>query len=259
MEQKYWVPAIERANGILNAIAMEPSVLRLIDLSNQLGINKSSMFSLLNTMEVLGWIVREKGDTYSLGPAAASLGAAYFRKFSILQRFAVEAKISVQRVNENIQLGVLDGGNVVYLAREEGTSPVRLVTDPGMRFPAYASAIGKVQLSQYSYTELLKLYPDRHLVPKTAYTLTDIDELWAQLESVRSEGFAVEMQEGAQGFCCVAAPVLNHENRITAGVSFTMLEGSWKEKKEVSRLEIIDLARRLSLHAGHSVETSNPS
>lgn len=259
MEQKYWVPALERANAILNIVALEPSQYRLIDLSKRLGINKSSMFSLLNTMEILGWIVKEKGDTYSLGAAAASLGAAYFRKFSILQRFATEAQISVRAVNENIQLGILDGGNVVYLAREEGTSPVRLVTDPGMRFPAYASAIGKIQLAQYSYSELLKLYPERKLEPKTPFTLTDVDQLWTQLEAIKSNGYAVEMQEGAQGFYCVAAPILNHERRVIAGVSFTMQENSWHEKKEVARLEIMDLARRISVLAGYSLDIGSPS
>ncbi|MDQ0857853.1 IclR family transcriptional regulator [Bacillus sp. V2I10] len=252
MEPKYRVPAIEKANSVLNLIAREPSQLRLIDISKSLEINKSTMYSLLNTLETLGWVVKEKGDTYSLGPSLGALSAAYFRQFNILQSFYLEAAKSVNKLHENIQLGILDGGNVVYLAKEDRNSPVRLVTDPGMHFPAHASAIGKIQLSQYNYEQLEKLYLEKQLEKKTPYTITDIDELWTQLEKAKIQGYIYESQEGALGFFCVAAPIYNHEGKIIAGVSFTMLENSWNTKRETAREEIIDLAQRLSKQAGYT-------
>ncbi|MDG0062020.1 IclR family transcriptional regulator [Priestia sp. YIM B13545] len=251
MESKYKVPAIEKANSVLNLIAREPAKLRLIDISKSLEINKSTMYSLLSTLEALGWVVKGKGDTYSLGPSLGALSAAYFKQFNILQSFYLEAAQSVNKVNENIQLGILDNRNVVYLAKEEGKSPVRLVTDPGMSFPAHASAIGKIQLSQYDYVQLQKLYPEKQLEKKTPYTVTNIDELWTQLEEARQKGYICEAQEGALEFFCVAAPIYNHEGQLIAGVSFTMLENSWNEKKEVAREEIINLAKRLSNQAGY--------
>lgn len=251
MKSKYWVPAIERANLILSLIAKEPGRLRLIDISRTLNINKSSIYSLLHTLESLGWIVKEKGDTYSLGPSIGAFSAAYFRQFNILQSFYLEAEKSVKKINESIQLGILDGRNVVYLAKKEGNSPVRLVTDPGMRFPAHASAIGKIQLLQYSYEELIKLYPEKQLEKKTPYTIENIDDLWKQLEQAKLRGYICDRQEGAVGFFCVAAPIYNHENKIIAGVSFTMLENSWNSKREEACKEIVDLASRLSNRAGY--------
>ncbi|MGF9859426.1 IclR family transcriptional regulator [Priestia endophytica] len=251
MEPKYRVPAIEKANLVLNLISREPAQLRLIDITRSLEFSKSTVHSLLGTLEYLGWIVKDKGDTYSLGPSLGALSAAYFRQFNILQSFYLEAAKSVNRINENIQLGILDGGNVVYLAKEEGNSPVRLVTDPGMNFPAYAAAIGKIQLSQYNYPQLEKLYPERQLEGKTPYTVKDIDELWTQLESARRKGYICETQEGSLGFFCVAAPIYNRENRLIAGVSFTMLENSWNVKKDEACEEIINLAQRLSIQAGY--------
>lgn len=66
MEKKYWVPALDKATRILELIAENPHQLKLIDLSRRLDINKSSMFSLLHTMEELRWISKDKGDTYAL-------------------------------------------------------------------------------------------------------------------------------------------------------------------------------------------------
>ncbi|MDB5085956.1 MAG: IclR family transcriptional regulator, partial [Bacilli bacterium] len=57
MQQKYWVPALEKASQILSLLAAEPARMRLMDLSTILVIHKSSMFSLLHTLENLGWVV----------------------------------------------------------------------------------------------------------------------------------------------------------------------------------------------------------
>ncbi|MDG5789636.1 IclR family transcriptional regulator [Evansella sp. AB-P1] len=250
MAEKYWVPAIERTNLVINLIAKEPGKHKLIDLSKALNINKSTMFSLLNTLEVLGWVVKGNGDTYKLGPTLGSYSAAYFRQFNILQSFYLEAAKSVDKIHETIQLGILQGTNVVYLAKEESKSRVRLVTDPGMQFPAHASAIGKIQLIQYDYDELNNLYPDDHLFQLTPRTLKNVEELWKELESAKKTGYICEEQEGTDEFYCVAAPIYNHENELIAGVSFAMLEHSWKEKKERAIAEIIDLGRRLSIQSG---------
>jgi IclR family KDG regulon transcriptional repressor len=247
---KYWVPALDRANKILAILAKEPSKYRLIDLSNRLNINKSSMFSLLQTMEALGWIQKEKGDTYSLGAAMGAISASYFRQFHLFQSFHQEAPLFVDRVGETIQLAMLDGAHVIYLAKEESDSPVRLVSDPGMRFPAHATSLGKVMLSQFSYEKFRQLFPNPKLEAKTPYTITEVDQLWCELEEVRAQGYAYDKQEAVLGFYCVAAPVYNHREQIIAAVSFTMMEDSWSKKMDAARTEIMSLARRLSQRAG---------
>jgi len=249
MKAKYWVPAIERANLIIETIANYPSQLRLIDLSKRLEINKSSMYSLLNTLEKVGWIKKDKNDFYVLGPVLGAYSSAYLSQYDILEAFSHEAKKSISLVDEHIQLGTLTGAEVFYLAREEGSSPARLVTDPGTRFPAHASAIGKINLTQYNYEDLLELYPEKTLEKRTENTVEHVDELWEQIMQAKENGFITEEQEGAIGFCCVAAPVYNEHNQITAGVSFTVLESVWPKKKDLASEEIVKLAKRLSTNS----------
>ncbi len=249
-KKKYWVPALERANTVIEEIANSPHQLRLIDLSNRLEINKSSMFSLLHTLETLGWVTKDKSETYALGSVLGFLGTTYLNQFNILETFANEARKSIEQVDEHIQLGKLIGSDVFYIGREEGSSPVRLVTDPGTRYPAYASAIGKIQLSKFNYEELKAVYPEGEFERKTEFTVRNVDELWKQIEHAKKDGFVIEEQEGAQGFYCVAAPVFNQSNEIEYGVSFTMTEHSWKNKKTLAMEEIIKLANKLSENGG---------
>jgi len=252
MKEKYWVPALERSDLILKQISQNPNTLRLIDLVEATSINKSSMFSLLNTMEKLGWIVKGKGDTYSLGPSLGSVSASYFRQFNILESFFIESEESVKKIGEPIQLGILEGSEVIYLARKDAASKIRLATDPGSRFPSYASAIGKVQLTKYNHDELKTLFKEVNFEKKTQYTIENINSLITKVDEYRENGYATEVQEGAVGFCCVASPVYNHEGDITAAVSFTMLEMDWEEKKESATKEIGRLADSLSKLAGYN-------
>lgn len=252
MKEKYWNPSLEKADMILKLIASEPNKYRLIDLSKELDINKSSMFSLLNTLERLGWIYKGKGNVYSLGSTLASIGASYLKQFNLLEVFYEEAAKSQKKIAENFQIGILDGGGVVYTGKLKGASLVQLVTEPGMKFPAYASSIGKALLSQYSYDQLKNLYDGVQLEPKTDYTITDLDELYSQLLGVKNNGYAEEHQESADGIHCIAAPIFDYNNTIIAAVSIAMTTTAWSNKEEIAREEIMKLAQKLSIRSGHT-------
>ncbi|WAH37111.1 IclR family transcriptional regulator [Alicyclobacillus dauci] len=248
--QKYWVPAIERAHVVLSTIMSSPSRLPLIELSKQTGINKSSIFSLLATMESLGWVVKEENGTYALGPQLGMISASYFRQFDLVTTFKNEAKKVADLLGETIQLGRLNGQNVLYLAQQTSKSPMRLSSSPGEQLPAYATALGKALLSSHSYSELISVYPEEQLKPLTPRTIRTREHLWEQLEHIRDQGYAIDEQEAVEGFFCVAAPIKNHENRIIAAVSVTMLESSWSQKFSEAAKRIVELASRLSRYSG---------
>ncbi|WP_445299971.1 IclR family transcriptional regulator [Lysinibacillus sp. FSL K6-0232] len=252
MDKKYWVPAVERAHLVLMEISKSPDELRLIDLSKRLEINKSSLFSLLNTLESLGWVIKENNDTYHLGPTIGMFNSMYLSQFNLIQTFYKEAIDSVNKINEPIQLGVLDGSDVVYLGKVNAQTNVRLVTDPGMRFPAYASAIGKAQMIHFSKQDLEKLFNDTEWVKKTDHTTANIDELYDKVRLAKANGYSIENEESALGFHCVAAPIYNFENQIIAAVSFSMPTDSWTKKFSDAKEEILNLAAKLSKLAGSS-------
>lgn len=256
MEKKYWVPGLERGRNILDLVARRPAELRLIDICRELDLNKSSAFSLLNTLEKLQFVQKERGDTYRLGPWLGILGAAYFSQFNLLESFHNEAKSSVQEIHETLQLGMLDKTEVLYLAKEETETP-HVVSNPGMRYPAHTTGLGKVQLAQYDATSLRALYEGQTLDPRTPYTITDIERLWDELQEVARQGYAIDQQEAVEGFFCVAAPVYNHTGRIIAGTSVSMTKDHWLAKQETAIQEVVGLAQRISWQAGYRPKQEN--
>lgn len=251
MGKKYWVPGLEKANNILEIIAHHPNEYRLIDISNKTGINKSSLYSLLNTLVSLDWITREKDSTYSLGIKLVSLTSLYSKGSNIVSTFLEESEAFVHRLNEATQISVLDGTNILYLAKKEGSSSVRLATDPGMKLPAHATAMGKVLLSKYNFEELLELYSEVNLETRTSCTVKTIRSLYRQINFLSDNGYIVECEEAVEGFGCIASPIKTNENKILAAVSVTIPKHNWEIKKKIALDAIVDLAKRISIRLGH--------
>lgn len=246
MENKYRVPALERADVILQLVAANPSRMKLIDLSKTIGINKSSMFSLLKTMEALNWVVCDKDGTYALGSKFGSFGSAYFKQFDFFLWFHREASSTRDKLNETIQLAKLDRENIFYLSKVEANSPVRLISEPGMTLPAYATALGKVLLSQLPDSILDEMYPGETLQQLTPQTIGSKTLLKQELIDIRRNGYALDHQEAVIGFCCVAAPVFSSEGKMIYSVSASMPMHEWEVKRDLAKAEICDLAQRLS-------------
>lgn len=247
MTEKYWVPAIDRTNSILTIISEESKGLRLMEIAERSNVNKSSLFSILNTLEQLGWINKDIDQTYSLGAKLGFLGSKYIHQFDLTTVFNREAEKTMRIIGETIQLSILDGKEIIYLAKKNGSSRVRVVTEPGMRFPAHATAMGKVMLSAFSKDELKEKYEESEFEKFTTYTIDNLDDLFKQLDKLEKTGYLIETQEAVKGFTCIASPVLNERNMIIAAVSITMDNESWTQKKDICIEEIISLSKRISM------------
>lgn len=251
LDRKYWVPALERADLILKAISKQPGEQKMTELCDETGINKSSMFSLLRTMETLLWVSKDKKEAYSLG-----VGVAYYntvfneshkQNFNLVEHFLKKSADSVKIISETFQLSILDRSDVVYLAKQEGPSLVKLESSPGMRFPAHATAMGKMMLSWLPTEELERRFPNRILSQLTTHTITDWDEFMANLAAIRIHGYAVDQEEIIKGICCVAAPILDASGNVVAAVSTSMLQHAYIDKQESAIQEVMKLAEKLSL------------
>jgi DNA-binding IclR family transcriptional regulator len=245
-KRKYWVPALEKAHLVLQAVSEQPGHYKLIDLSKHLGINKSSLFSMLLTMEELHWVTRDADGTYALGGAFAGFGASFIRHFDLGDAFHREAVVTRDRLGETIQMAKLVGTNILYLGKLEAPSPVRLLSEPGMRLPAHCTAMGKALLASMPNDEVSTLFDSTPLTSMTIHTVSHLSELLPQLEQIRQQGYAEDLQEAVMGFSCVAAPVFNRAGKAICAVSCSMPVHQWESRALDARKEIIELAGRLS-------------
>jgi len=196
------VPAVDRADAVLQVLASSSEPVSPADLALHTGLAKSTLYLLLTSLEQRRWI-EKKGSGYVIGIGLYMLGCAYVHFDNLQHIFRTAAAEFVTAHNEVVQLAVLQGGEVVYLAREDAHRPVRLVSDMGTRLPAHACALGKALLAQLSDEEVLRLLP-QELVAITDRTITRHAVLLAELATARRSGLALDQEEVAAGLNCFA-------------------------------------------------------
>ncbi len=206
------VKSADRTLDVLEALASSADRPTLGELARQLAIPKSSLHGVLRTLLARGWVRTDPtGTRFGLGLRALRVGAAFVETDDTVAQLAPVLDDLAGRVGETVHLGRLDGADVVYLAKRESVHPLRMFSAIGRRLPAHATAMGKALLAQRPDEEVSRLLP--HPLPGlTAQTLTDFDDLLAELARVRRTGYAVDREENSEGIVCVAVAVPARSN-----------------------------------------------
>jgi DNA-binding IclR family transcriptional regulator len=210
-------PGVHAALSVLEAlIAHAP--LSLSDLTAELKIPKSSLFRVCAVLVDRGWVLRNADSRYVLGIRAFGL-TAQSAEYPIVRAFRSIAAELLTKHNETVCLAVLDSDESTFIAIEETTHPVRLVTHVGSRTPAFASASGRVMLADRSPGVVAGQFAGRALVTPTGRRLRDVNELLDILREVNHAGFAENQDETAVGLHTISVPVRNAGKSVLAALT----------------------------------------
>ena len=210
-------PGVHAALSVLEAlIARAP--LGLSDLAGDLKIPKSSLYRVCAVLLERGWLLRNSDGRYALGIRAFGL-TAQSSEYPIVRAFRGIAADLLTRHNETVCLAVLDSDESTFIAIEETTHPVRLVTHVGSRTSAFASASGRVILADRSAGVVTAQFAGRQLVTPTGRRLRDVNELLEILREVRATGFAENKDETAVGLHAISVPVRNGARSVLAALT----------------------------------------
>lgn len=195
-------PAVTRAAAILDLLAENGSVpAGPSELARRLGLPKSSIANICGALADAG-LVRRVGTGFTLGRKLAELGGAYLTSVDLVQEFYDACNELPTGSEETVQLAVLDGIEMTYLARHDGKQPVRLTSQIGRRLPASVTATGKAALALIDEAEVRRRFQGRELPTLTSRSLATVDALVTDLETVRERGYAMDDEETVEGVVC---------------------------------------------------------
>lgn len=249
-------PAVVTAVRLLDALANLQGAATLDELTRVLGEPRSSVHRILNTLVEADLVQRAapRGG-YRMGPKVMNWGSAFLRAVSINDEFRQVVAPIVARVNETMQLAVLDFPDVVFVAYVDSERAVRLVTQVGRRLPAHATAVGKALLA-FSGRPVTELYLGHELRRLTPNTVTSVCELERQLERARRRGWTEAHQESSANLTCLAAPVRAYDGRVVAAMSFCVPEPALKlSYRQMLGGELLDACAELSRQLGAEHDT----
>lgn len=242
------VKSADRTLDVLEALSGGPA--SLAELAGRLGIPKSSLHSILRTLDHRGWVETDATrSTYALGMNALLIGASYvdqdptvLRTSDIMDRLAADT-------GETVHLARLEAPDVVYLAKRESVHPLRMFSAIGRRLPAHATALGKAMLAQLPDESLRALLPAT-LAGTTEHTITSREVLIEHLAEVRETGWAIDAEEAGLGMRCfaVALPFQSpSKDAISCSVPLARLDAA-KEREIIALL--LDARDQLSRQFG---------
>lgn len=234
------VPALDRGLAILQLLSDQGGPMRVADVATALGIPRSACYELVGTLRERRFIVQDQTGLIGLGPQLLALGSSYSHQLDIgglAQEVASEVS---RRCNETVQVGVLDGRDVLYIARADSTQMVRLVSAVGRRLPAHATAIGKVLLAQLEPAELQARLHGVELEALTAQSITQLPELLEVLAEIRRTGIGLDDRESNLEVRCVAAPVRDISGACVAAISISV---PLVRMPDPARSEFVSIAR----------------
>jgi IclR family pca regulon transcriptional regulator len=216
----HFVQSLERGLAVIRAFDEHNVELTLSDVARSTGLTRAAARRFLLTLADLGY-VRTDGRWFSLSPRVLELGYAYLSSLSLPEVAEPHLERLVSEVHESSSVSVLDGDDIVYVARVPTSRIMRVSINVGTRFPAYATSMGRVLLAGLEPAVLDAFLERVELRRLSARTITDKQTLRSELARVARQGWAMVDQELEEGLRSVAAPIRDRGGRVVAAVNLS--------------------------------------
>ena len=236
------VPAARNVLAILRLLSTIDVPISASRIRAELDLPRSSTYHLLNEMVESGFVVHiEENQTYGLGLAAYSMASAYTSQQPLVRLATNRLRDIATLVAGSGHVARMSGSEIVYLQEVRAPSAVSLVTDKGVRLPAYKTASGKIMMAFQSDSEMRAAFSDKGASSYFA-------PYKKQVATLRARGWAEEREEVSKGQATIAVAVKDHLSRPSTSLAITFSinneENLAKEEVVVDRL--MKLAKELS-------------
>lgn len=217
MKEEYRSSTIQRALDILNLFKDQPS-LSFVDLQKKLGFNKTTLYRVLSTLQDNKYLKRDEGGKYGLGINLFILGNRISKEYHLINVSTPFMQDLSQSLDLTLHLGILEGTNVILIQKVEPHRSIKMICHIGGYLPAHCTSLGKTLLAFSSKEAVQKVIGTQGLQRFTPHTICTTESLLAELESIRSRGYALDNAEHEKNIRCVAVPILNDSGRIESAL-----------------------------------------
>ncbi len=250
------IQSVMRALSLLEILAKETNSLSLSELAHKSNLKMSTAHRLLTTLMNREFVEQDSVTLrYRLGIKVFEIGNAALIINDLRSVARPFLKDLSERVNETINLAVLDGTEVVYIDQMESTNIiiVKMFARIGSRGPAYCTGTGKILLADLPVDELRKRFAGTEFIKFTEYTITDLERLIEVLVRIKDDGYALDYSERDLGVICIAAPIKNYEGRVQAAISVSTPAQRMSPERIKQEIlpALLDISGRISQKMGY--------
>jgi len=214
-----FMTSLARGLLVIQAFSESKVQLSISQLSKKTGLSRASVRRCLHTLSELGFAGTDDARHFHLRPRVLTLGHSYLSSMPLSIAAQPILEQLSQILNEACSIAVLDGVDIVYVARANVARIMTFDLGVGIRLPAFCTSMGRVLLAHLSPKELEAILPRIEFTRFTEKTVTSVEKLRHALTTVRREGYAIIDQELELGLRSMAVPLMSSGQRVVAAIN----------------------------------------
>ncbi|TGN87931.1 IclR family transcriptional regulator [Bradyrhizobium yuanmingense] len=217
-EGSEFIETLDRGLRVIQSFGIDRRPMTLSDLSKSANLPRATVRRILMTLVKSGFVAGNE-RLFSLTPRVLLLASAYLTSNQISTVMQPLMDEVAGKAKEVCSLAVLDGEEVVFIAR---SSPARVFStglDIGYRLPAFCTSVGRVLLGRLANDELTRTVDGMKLAAQTQSTLVDKSAVIATIIADRTKGYSLVDQEAEEGFRSISVPIRRYDGAVIAAAN----------------------------------------
>ena len=252
----YPIKVLTKTFSVLEILLEHRSPMSMSEISEKLDFYPSTVHRILDTLKYGGYV--EQNSTtqkYQLGLKLLELGMGKLHQIDLVKEAKPYLRELAKKCNETVHLGILEDTNVLYLAKEESSQTIRMISYIGRRAPLHCTALGKVLLAYLSSTERNDILARIELSKLTDKTITDKTQLEIELNKIEQKGMGWDREENEKDVRCIAAPIRDYQGKVIAAVSVSSPAYRVnKENQDHLQEELVATCQKISSRLGFKLD-----
>lgn len=257
MENKNPIQSAERIFHILEFIAANgPS--GVVEIGTALGLHKSTVHRMLLSLISMEYVMQdEKTGKYELTFKMVRLSSQFLSKIDIYSIAHPYIERLANACQETVHLVQRTGNEVVYIDKVEPIglreSSIRMASHIGLMRPMYCSGVGKAILAELPMEEVHEIWEQSNPEKKTEYTITSLEQLELEIASIKTKGYALDNEENEIGVRCIAAAILDYQNKAKYAFSISSTVNRMTDERVVElATHVQNMKEELSWRLGNA-------
>ena len=219
-DDKEFMATLAKGLDVLGCFGRQRPAMTLSEAALAANVSRATARRILRTLAELGY-VEQRGRQFSLSPNILRLGFAYLATQSWIERAVPLMKELSERLGESCSAAILQGAEVVYVARVPTRRIMSVGISVGSRLPAFHTAVGRVQLGFLDPSEVWRRLKSLRIEPMTPSTITDPQALFDRVRDDHAQGFSIVDEELERGLRAIAVPILDRQGEVVAGLNLS--------------------------------------
>ncbi|MEA2923802.1 MAG: IclR family transcriptional regulator, pca regulon regulatory protein [Alphaproteobacteria bacterium] len=219
-DDKEFMATLAKGLAVLSCFGKERPIMTLSEAAVAANVSRATARRILRTLAELGY-VEQHGRQFSLSPNILQLGFAYLATQSWIDRAAPLMKELSERAHESCSAAILQGTEIVYVARIPTRRIMSVAASVGSRLPAFHTAMGRVQLGFLDEAEIWRRLKSVRIEPMTPSTITDLQALFDRIRDDHSQGFSIVDEELERGLRAIAVPIVDRQREVVAALNLS--------------------------------------